>query len=84
MMTIQSTNFPLRDTSHDLPGLITTNEIRYCQYCKADTPHRVGVHKEFVDRPTYTQDKETEYAHCQCGNTATETIKKVTVMKVQS
>lgn len=71
-------------SEYDLPGLEMHEEIRYCQYCKTDTVQRVGIHKEFVDRPTYTQDKEVEYSHCQCGNTANEIIKKVTVMKGQS
>jgi hypothetical protein len=75
-------SLPIQDTSHDLEGLVTHDEIRYCKYCEANTEHRVGVHTDHYETDRYIMDKIEEYAHCQCGNTATVMLKKEVIMKV--
>lgn len=75
------TKFISTSTDNDMPNLETHDEIRYCQYCQKDTPHRVGVHEQYVDRPKYTAHLAHEYAHCECGNTATITLRQDIVKK---
>jgi hypothetical protein len=40
------------------------------------------VHTDHYETDRYIMDKIEEYAHCQCGNTATVMLKKEVVMKV--
>ena len=74
-------SLPIQDTSHDLPDFEMRDEIRYCQYCETETPHRVGVYSQHHETDRYIYDREDEYLHCQCGNTATHNIKKTVTKK---
>jgi hypothetical protein len=75
-------NFTAHTTSdYDLPTLETRDVTRFCAYCNAETKHRVGRHTQDIELSKAHVHMVTEYAHCECGNTFTETIEKRIVMK---